>query len=116
MPRDPLFWGALALTVFLVVRFVLAARNRIPGAKAREKVAAGALLLDVRTEGEFRGGAIPGAKNIPVQSLASRLGELDRARPVIVYCASGMRSSSAASLLKKNGFGEVHDLGPASAW
>src|SRR4051812_14136583 len=114
--RDLPFWIGAALLAFFVVRFVLAARNRIAGPAAREKVAAGALLLDVRSEMEFRGGAIPGAINIPVQSLAGRLGELDRARPVVVYCASGMRSASAASLLKRNGFAEVHDLGPAAAW
>ena len=116
MTRDPFFWAAMAFVALLVVRQVLAARNRIAGPVARAKVAAGALLLDVRSEMEFRGGAIPGAKNIPVQSLSGRVGELDRGRPVVVYCASGMRSASAVSLLKRNGFTEVHDLGPASAW
>lgn len=114
--RDLPFWIATSAFVFILVRFVLAARSRITGPVARAKVAAGAQLLDVRTEAEFRAGAIPAAKNIPVQSLSTRLGELDRARPVVVYCASGMRSASAASLLRKNGFSEVHDLGPASAW
>ena len=114
--RDIVFWLGAALVVFVVVRFALAARNRIAGPAAREKVAAGALLLDVRTEAEFRGGAIPGAKNIPVQSLAGRLAELERTRPVVVYCASGIRSASAASLLRRSGFAEVHDLGPAAAW
>lgn len=116
MMRDLPFWIATAFFLFFIVRFVLAARNRISGKDARDKVAAGALLLDVRSEGEFRSGAIPGAKNIPVQSLASRLGELERGRPIVVYCASGMRSSSAASLLKRSGFADVHDLGPAAAW
>jgi rhodanese-related sulfurtransferase len=114
--RDLPFWIGAALFAFFVVRFVVAARNRIAGPAAREKVSAGALLLDVRSEGEFRGGAIPGAKNIPVQSLASRIAELDPARAVVVYCASGVRSASAASLLKRRGFREVHDLGPAAAW
>ncbi len=114
--RDMPFWIGTAIFLFFVVRFVLAARSRIRGPAAREKVAAGALLLDVRSEGEFRSGAIPGAKNIPVQSLGGRLKELDKARPVVVYCASGMRSANAASMLRKNGFTEVSDLGPASAW
>lgn len=110
------FWIGTALFSFFVVRMILSARNRISGKSAREKVAAGAQLVDVRSESEFRGGAIPGAKNIPVQSLSRRLGELDRQKPIVVYCASGMRSASAASLLKRSGFAEVHDLGPASAW
>ncbi len=114
--RDLPFWIGVTVLAIFVVRFVVAARNRIAGPAARAKVAAGALLLDVRSETEFKSGAIPGAKNIPVQSLASRLGELEPARPVVVYCASGIRSASAASLLKRRGFSEVHDLGPAAAW
>ena len=105
----------IGLVIFFVVRTVLAARNRISGAEAKAKVEAGALLLDVRSAAEFRGGAIPGAKNIPVQVLAGRIGELDRSRPLVVYCASGMRSASAVSLLKRQGF-EAYDLGPAAAW
>lgn len=116
MPNDILTWLALGLGVFVLGRFFLASRGRIPTKDAHAKVEAGALLLDVRSEGEFRGGSLPGAKNIPVQALGQRLGELDKARPVVVFCASGMRSSSAASLLKRSGFTEVHDLGPASAW
>jgi rhodanese-related sulfurtransferase len=114
--HDALNWILLAFFGFFLIRFFLAARNRVSGPVAREKVKAGALLLDVRSPGEFRGGAIPGAINIPVQSLGNRLGELDRARPIVVYCASGMRSASAASMLRKSGFSEVHDLGPAAAW
>ena len=116
MPRDLPFWLGAAVLAFFAFRFFLAARNRISGATAREKVAAGALLLDVRTPAEFRAGAIPGAKNIPLQTLANRVGELDPKRPVIVCCASGVRSGAAASLLKRRGFAEVHDLGPAAQW
>lgn len=114
--RDLPFWIAAAVFAIFLVRFLIAARGRITGKVAREKVAAGALLLDVRSEAEFKGGGIPGAKNIPVQVLASKLGDLDRARPIIVYCASGMRSGTAASMLRRKGFAEVHDLGPAAAW
>ena len=114
--RDLPFWIATAIFAFFVVRFVLAARKRISGPVAREKVAAGALLLDVRTAAEFRNGAIPGAKNIPLQQLRARAGELDPKRPVVVYCASGVRSGGAAKLLQSLGFAEVHDLGPAAAW
>lgn len=116
MFQDLLPWILGALVLVFVARFFLAARGRISGADARAKVEAGAQLIDVRSKAEFDGGSLPNAKNIPVGSLAQRLGELDRARPVVVFCASGMRSSSAASLLRRSGFTEVHDLGPASAW
>lgn len=90
---------------------------RISGKDAREKVAAGALLLDVRTPGEFASGHIKGALNIPVHELGTRVGELGAtSRPVVVYCASGMRSARATSLLRKKGWGEVYNLGPQSAW
>lgn len=115
MINDVLTAVAIAAAAFFVLRFFMAARARISGADARAKVEAGALLLDVRSPTEFGGGALPGAKNIPVQSLKSRMGELDKSRAVIVYCASGMRSSRAASTLKSAGF-EVYDIGPKSAW
>ncbi len=90
--------------------------TRVDGAKARELVEAGAQLVDVRTPGEFAGGAIPGAKNIPVDQIGARTAELDSAKAVVVYCRSGGRSASAAGVLKASGFGEVYDLGPISAW
>ena len=113
--NDVLFWILVALAALAVGRMVLASFQRISPQDAHAKVAKGALLLDVRTAGEFAAGCLPGAKNIPVQSLASRLGELAKDRPIVVYCASGMRSASALSLLKKQGF-EAYDLGPASRW
>lgn len=72
-----------------------------------------ALILDVRTTGEFRNGHIPNAKNIPVQELSSQVNNLDayKEEDIIVYCASGGRSSSAAKILNKNGFNKVYNLG-----
>jgi phage shock protein E len=78
-------------------------------------VADGALLLDVRTPGEFADGHVQGALNIPVQELEARVAELDASRPVVVYCRSGNRSGTAAGMLRARGF-EVTDLGPMSAW
>lgn len=83
---------------------------------ARELVAAGAVLLDVRTPAEFAGGHVEGAINIPVQDLERRLGELNGRGPnVVVYCRSGGRSATAAVLLARAGF-QVEDIGPMSAW
>ena len=61
-------------------------------------------LLDTRTEKEYAGGHIPGAINIPLDSLRERLGELDRAKPVYVNCYSGLRSYLACRILSGNGF------------
>ncbi|MBX9920244.1 MAG: MBL fold metallo-hydrolase [Mycolicibacterium frederiksbergense] len=74
-------------------------------------------VVDVRNPGEVEAGTIPNAIAIPVGQLPSRLRELDPAKPTVVYCAGGYRSSVAASLLRRNGFGDVSDiLGGYGAW
>lgn len=90
--------------------------NVVDGTKARALVGAGATLLDVRSPGEFASGHLPGAVNIPVDQLGGRTGEVEKTRPVVVYCRSGGRSRSAANTLVAAGFQQVHDLGPMSAW
>ncbi len=74
-------------------------------------------IVDVRNPGEVAAGTIPDATPIPVGQLPTRLGELDPAKPTVVYCAGGYRSSVAASLLRANGFTDVSDiLGGYGAW
>jgi glyoxylase-like metal-dependent hydrolase (beta-lactamase superfamily II)/rhodanese-related sulfurtransferase len=74
-------------------------------------------IVDVRNPGEVAAGAIPNAIAIPVGQLPTRLSELDSAKPTVVYCAGGYRSSVAASLLRQNGFSDVSDiLGGYGAW
>ncbi len=74
-------------------------------------------LVDIRNPGEVVAGMLPGAKHIPLPQLRQRMSELDRSRPVVVYCAGGWRSSVGASLLRANGFTDVSDvLGGYGAW
>jgi len=74
-------------------------------------------IVDVRNPGEVAAGMIPDAVSIPVGQLPARLGELDPAKPTVVYCAGGYRSSVAASLLRAHGFADVSDiLGGYGAW
>lgn len=63
-------------------------------------------VLDVRTPGEFQGGHIPGATNIPIDQLRNRVGELSGAKSgeVWVICEAGSRSLAASKLLSKEGF------------
>ena len=87
------------------------------GSDARDLVAKGALLLDVRTPQEFATGHIQGAINIPVQDLDRRMAEVGaKDRPVVVYCRSGQRSARAARMLKAAGHQTVHDLGSIGRW
>ena len=82
---------------------------RISGGQARDLVAKGAMLLDVRSPGEFAGGHIDGAVSIPVQELAGRIDELgDKTGQIVVYCQSGNRSAMAKRLL------DSHEIGRAS--
>lgn len=88
-----------------------------PSAIAHTRVEHGAVLLDVRTPEEFEAGHIDGALNIPLHELSARaveLGPTDRA--VVVYCRSGHRSAQALRSLQAQGYTDVFDLGPMSAW
>lgn len=76
-----------------------------------ELVKKGAIILDVRSKGEYQGGHIKGSINIPVNALNNNLSKLKKDNPIITCCASGMRSASAKSILKSNGFTEVHNVG-----
>lgn len=89
--------------------------GKVDGAKAKQLVGEGALLLDVRSPGEFAGGHAPGAINIPIDDLSTRKSELPAGKPVITYCTAGVRSARAARMLRNDGR-TVHDLGSLSAW
>jgi phage shock protein E len=81
-----------------------------PHTDLKQIMQAGATLVDVRTKEEFNAGHIPGALNIPLQQLESRLASIPKNKAVITCCASGMRSGSAKSMLSAKGF-EVHNGG-----
>lgn len=67
-------------------------------------------LLDVRQEGEYESGHLPGAKLIPLSELQARQGELDREKETVVYCRAGVRSRSAAGMLRGLGFTNVRSM------
>jgi glyoxylase-like metal-dependent hydrolase (beta-lactamase superfamily II)/rhodanese-related sulfurtransferase len=74
-------------------------------------------IVDVRGPGEAGEGTIPGARAIPLPALTDSLSKLDKAAPVVVYCAGGTRSMVAASVLRASGFDDVSDvLGGYGAW
>ncbi len=78
-----------------------------------------ALILDVRTMGEFEGGHIEGAVNIDWtgSEFAKGMEDIDKSTPLFVYCLSGGRSSAAVNYLKENGYKTVHELdGGMMAW
>ena len=75
-------------------------------------VTKGAIIIDVRTVGEFREGHIKGSKNIPLDTINGKLIEIKKLdKPVIVCCRSGMRSAQAASVLKSVGIEVINGGG-----
>ena len=70
----------------------------------------GAIILDVRSKGEYANGHIKGSINIPVDTLNNNLSKFkDKNKPIITCCASGMRSASAKNILQSNGYTEVYN-------
>ena len=74
------------------------------------------ILLDVRTEGEYNAEYIPGAINIPLSDLESRIDELDSSKAIIVYCKTGSRSRTASETLAQRGFIVYNMEGGINAW
>jgi phage shock protein E len=71
----------------------------------------GAVILDVRSPGEYKQGHIKGSLNAPLNDLSRHISKIKKETTVITCCASGMRSASAKSILKSNGFTKVHNGG-----
>ena len=75
----------------------------------------GALIIDVRSNGEYVNGHIIGSKNIPLQTIANEVAKIKSwNKPIIACCQSGMRSAQATSILKKNGIDCINGGGWSS--
>jgi rhodanese-related sulfurtransferase len=70
-----------------------------------------ALIIDVRSREEFNSAAYPNSINIPLDEIITAIGKIDKSRPIILCCASGMRSKMAKNILKQNGIINTHDIG-----
>ena len=78
-----------------------------------------ALVLDVREQAEYAQSHILNSRGLPLSQIEARIGDMEKfkGKPVIVYCATGNRSSAAAAALKKHGFSNVVNLsGGFAAW
>lgn len=79
----------------------------------QEIIKKGAIVVDVRTPEEFNNGHIAGSINIPVNEIGNALSWLQKDVPMVLVCASGVRSAHAKFVLDSNGFLEVYNGG---AW
>ena len=83
-----------------------------PSVNYPELIKEGAIILDVRSKGEYGSGHIRGSMNIAVEQLGNNLNKLkDKNKPIITCCASGMRSASAKSILRSKGYTQVYNGG-----
>ncbi len=107
---DAIFYVVLALAVFWVARNWWKFRQvckLIP-----EHLQNGAVVIDVRTPGEFSAGHFAGSQNIPLDKIGSQFSTIPKDQTVLICCASGARSGMAAKILKSKGFSKVVNVGP----
>jgi phage shock protein E len=89
----------------------------VDGRGARQLVAAGVKVVDVRTPEEFARGHVPGAVNVPYDQMADRAQELGSpSTPLLLYCHSGRRSGIAIETLREKGFTRLYDMKTYDAW
>lgn len=75
--------------------------------KLKEALSNRPFLVDVRSKGEFRGGSVRGAVNIPLDRVAAEIKKFQGKENIIVFCRSGSRSNAAKGILKRNGIANV---------
>jgi rhodanese-related sulfurtransferase len=109
--------GALALMMFFRAR--VSADGAISPAEAADfiKATKNLQLIDVRTPAEYADGHLAKAKLIPLQELEGRVAEIDKGKPVLLYCRSGHRSGMALKVLNEKGYAQAkHMQGGINAW
>ena len=107
-------WKTIAIVVVVLGALILFRRaGRISARAARELLAKGAAIIDVRTTAEFAGGHLKRAINIPLDQVEAKvpLRVADKGTPILLHCASGMRSGAAKAKLKAMGYTNAHNLG-----
>jgi len=103
----------LIVAAIVIVVFMIKKSGQISAKDALEKMKSGALLIDVRSSGEFGSGHLAKAINIPLDEIESALPKRvkDKSQVLLLHCASGMRSGMAKSKLKGMGYTNAFNLG-----
>ena len=91
-------------------------QREVSSEEARRLIGEGAQLVDVRADHEWEAGHIEGAVHIPLPDLERRAAEIDRDRPVILYCRGGSRCEMAAEALAAAGFDAAKLGGGIVGW
>ncbi len=106
----------LPLVIVLVVLlgfFVLKRASFVSAETARQRLRSGALVIDVRSPGEYNSGHLPGALNIPLGELGAGIARqvADKNQVLLLHCLSGGRSAIARHQLQQMGYSHVFNLG-----
>ena len=103
----------LVIAAIGAVVFMIKNTGQISAKDALEKLKAGALVIDVRSSGEFNSRHLPTAINIPLDEIETALPKrvVDKNQVLLLHCASGMRSGMAKSKLKGLGYTNTFNLG-----
>jgi phage shock protein E len=105
----------LLLVVVVVIVLVVARRggSALAPEQAREYLQADAMVVDVRTPGEFASAHLPQAVNIPLQSLESGIRQQvpDKSKVILLHCQSGSRSGAAQRRLRQLGYTNAFNIG-----
>ncbi len=108
-----MWWIFAIFIVFIVLKQLLS--HNISLDDARAKLSEGAVLIDVRTPGEFTAGRLDRAINIPLHEL-EKISQVisDKSQPILLYCHSGSRAAAACSRLRRMGYSNVSNVGSYS--
>jgi phage shock protein E len=107
-------WTTLSIIAAILAVILLLKRiGQISAKDAQAHLKQGALLIDVRSPGEFSSGHLPGAINIPLDQVGVALPKrvTDKSQVLLLHCLSGTRSGIARMKLKRLGYAKVFNLG-----
>ena len=107
-------WTSILIAfALLVLVFLLRRMGHVSSSDALAHLRNGALVIDVRTPGEFNSGHLPGAINLPLDEIESSLPRRvkDKNQVLLLHCQSGMRSGVARKKLKAMGYANAFNLG-----
>tara|TARA_B100000508_G_C11465832_1_gene282447 strand:+ start:35192 stop:35557 length:366 start_codon:yes stop_codon:yes gene_type:complete len=100
--------------LFLTSLILVVLNNRKKTQQIVEKIKGGALLIDVRTQEEYKEGAIEGSIHIPLQEITQKISKLDPDQYYLTYCSHGVRSIKALKILRRRGVKHVYNGGSMS--
>jgi rhodanese-related sulfurtransferase len=107
-------WTSIAVIASLFVLLILLRRSgHVSSRSAVEYLRGGALVLDVRSAGEFLAGHLPGAVNLPLSEIETAIDRKAKSKDqvVLLYCQSGARSSEARRKLRAMGYEHAFNMG-----